>query len=375
MKTRQTATVGTDDDCQTYLLYHVFMLPVALRPFRPFLLLVLLLAGCAPGLTTRTTDQTSAAPGLGVPLTLRPAGSPDVLILAMSGRCPCLSAPGDNVEYLTRRGTVKAVTASFEAAGLSVQSFAAAAHLTRHQPVTAYQSQLGEGVKSAPPQDGFLQLEERLRAADAEWVRGRSNPTRIVLLAHSHGVVWTHALARAHPEIPISLMIDLDGVCDLWEQDNRSLIQGYVRSLGHNPWPFDLANACGAVRVGHVRYDLKDVVYPNVALNLEVQSQRLVSVAGGGLSANFPFDALSNVRPDGSRGGIQTFRSGDTHSAVSLPSGKSLAWVKGKVAELAASWHAAQLANPPQPPPDLPTQDPEQNTAPNPLPDPAPGVP
>ena len=320
------------DDQEMSALYPFGMFPVALR--RLLLLVVILLAGCAPSLQTNVVQ----APFSGE-LTPRPAGSPDVLILAMSGRCPCLSGPTNNVDYLTPRGTLRAVAAAFETLGLSVQTAGASAHLTSHLPTTAIQSQLGKGVLTAPTQDGFLQLEDRLRAAYTDWVYGRSNPTRIVLLAHSHGVVWTHALARAHPEIPISVMIDLDGICDLWELDNRLLIQAYVRSLGHNPWPFDLSNSCGAVRVGHVRYDLKDVVYPNVALDLEVQSQRLVSVAGG-FKANFPFDALANVRSDGSHVGIETFRSGDTHSNVSVPGSEALIWVEARLSRIAADWHA-----------------------------------
>ncbi|WP_189087881.1 hypothetical protein [Deinococcus ruber] len=311
------------------------MLPLA---FRPLLALLLLLAGCAPSF-----QNAAVQPSFSGPLTPRPEGSPDVLILAMSGRCPCLSAPINNVDYLMPRGTVKAVAAAFEAQGLSVQSAGAAAHLTSHLPTTAIQSQLGKGVTVAPPQDGFLQMEARLVAAQRDWIVGRSNPTRIVLLAHSHGVVWTHALARAHPEVPISLMIDLDGVCDMWESDNRRLIQAYVQQLGHNPWPFDLSNSCASVRVGHVRYDLKDVVYPNVTLDLEVQSQRLVKVAGG-FQANFPFDALTNVRPDGSHTGIQTFRSQDTHSNVSMPGGEALVWIKDKLSEVVAGWRNAPSA-------------------------------
>ncbi len=276
-------------------------------------------------------------------LTPRPQGSPDVLILAVSGRCPCLNGPINNVEYLGQRGTVRALTAAFEALGLSVAHIGASAHLTSHFPPSAYESQLGEGVTVAPPQDGFIQLEDHLKAAYSNLIYGRSNPTRIVLVAHSHGVVWTHALARAHPDIPISLIIDLDGVCDLWEQDNRTLIQNYVRALGHNPWPFDLSNACGSLRVGNLRYDLKDLVYPNVAQNLEVQSQRLVSLRGG-LHANFPYDALDNVRPDGSRLGIQTFHSpDDTHTTVSLPTSSAMAWVKSSIASVVASWRTATV--------------------------------
>ena len=256
---------------------------------------VLLLTGCAPALLT--TSPSAAFQGT---LTPRPAGSPDILLISFSGRCPCFNVPGDNVDYLTARGTSGDIAALFEARGQRVLIVGASGHLSAHMPLAVHNEQLGVGVTVAPPQEGFLQMEARLVAANREWIVGRSNPTRIVLLGHSHGVVWTHALARAHPEIPISVLIDLDGVCDFWEYDHRKLIQDYVRQLGHNPWDFDLANSCSSVRVGPLRYDLKDVVYPNVMLNLEIQTQALVTVPGGS-EFNFPFDRLANIRPDGSR--------------------------------------------------------------------------
>ena len=317
------------------------MSPAFLRPL--FLIAaacaVLALPGCAPVAQSALPPVPSSAP-LGAELTPRPWDAPDVLLLAVSGRCPVrCQAPGDNIDYLTPRGTVQAVAGALEAQGLSVVSYAVSGSLGQHTPRTISQAQVGAGKTVAASQDGFLQLEARLNTAYADWIQGRSNPTRVVLLAHSHGVVWTHALARAHPEVPIATMIDLDGVCDVWESDNRRQVQVYVSQLGRNPWGFDLADSCGSVRVGNVRYDLKDVVYPNVALNLEVQSQRLVGREGGSVIANFPFDGLGNVRPDGSRSGLLTFRSpGETHSAVSGPGSRAFAWIRAQLGSLGASW-------------------------------------
>ena len=322
------------------------MLPAALR------LLVLNFAGlgilslsaCAPATTTGVTE-----PALVGEPTPRPAGSPDVLLISISGRCPMnCQAPADNIDYLTPRGTVQAVASTLQAQGLSVQTYAAAGNLTEHTPRTVIQGQVGVGKTVAARQDGFLQAEEHLRAAYADWMRGRSNPTRIVLLAHSHGVVWSHALARAHPEAQIAAMIDLDGVCDFWETDNRRAIQSYVRQLGHNPWSFDLSDSCSSVRVGHIRYDLKDVVFANVQNDLEVQSSRLLSRADGSFVANLPFDALGNIRSDGTRTGIQTFRSsGETHSSVSRPDSRAMAWVRAQLNILSAGWAPTRAPVPP----------------------------
>jgi len=269
----------------------------------------------------------------------------------VSGRCPlpCRS-PGDNIDYLTPRGTLAAVMATLQAQGLSVQGYGAADHITHHRAVTIVQAQVGAGKTVPNEQDGFVQLDARLKDAYDAWIAGRSNPTRIVLLAHSHGVVWTHALARAHPEVPISVMIDLDGVCDLWETDHRRPVQTYLQSLPRNPYGFDLSDSCGSVRVGHIRYDLKDVVYPNVAVNLEVQSQRLLSGQGGKMIANLPFDALGNIRTDGSSGGIRTFRvNGETHSSVTLPGSRAVSWVRAELGTLSAHWGSGTTAAQPAP--------------------------
>lgn len=318
------------------------MLPAFLRPL---ILIsaacaVLALPGCAPVAQTVFSAAPFSAAPFGGELTPRPQDAPDVLLLAVSGRCPVVcQAPDDNIDYLTPRGTVQAVTDALEAQGLSVVSYAVASNLGQHTPRSVSQAQVGAGKTVATSQDGFLQLEARLNAAYASWINGRSNPTRIVLLAHSHGVVWTHALVRAHPEVPIATMIDLDGVCDFWETDNRRQVRAYVSQQGHNPWSFDLTDPCGSVRVGNVRYDLKDVVYPNVAVNLEIQSQRLVGGEGSSVVANFPFDGPQNVRSDGSRTGLLTFRSaGETHSVVSRPGSRAFAWVRAQLGSLSANW-------------------------------------
>jgi hypothetical protein len=331
------------------------MSPVARR--LSLYLAVLSLVGCAPGISTLRPGAGSQAVNASSPLlTPRPEGSPDVLVLAVSGRCPTgCQSPADNVDYLTPRGTVQAVAATLEAQGLKVQSYAVSSNITRHRVQKVFQTQIGTGKTVPLDQDGFIQLEEKLIAAHRDWIAGRSNPTRIVLLAHSHGVVWTHALARAHPEVPIATMIDLDGVCDFWEMDNRRSIQAYVKSVGQSPWSFNLADSCGSVRVGHVRYDLKDVVYPNVATNLEVQSQRLLSRPDGTFLANLPFDGLKNIRSDGGQGGLSMFRSvGETHSWVSAAGSRAVNWVKAQLAPLSGQWKIRTGTNPAVSPGDRP---------------------
>lgn len=316
------------------------MLPAALRSLLAIWLAGLwLLGACAPA--PLSEGLPSGASGI---LTPRPPGSPDVLLLAVSGRCPppCLGAPDDNINYLEPRGTVRAVAAALEASGLKVVSLAYSSNLTLHRPRRVSANQVGQPLAAGTPlpeQQGFLQLERAFLTAERDWVRGRSNPTRIVLLAHSHGVVWTHALTRAYPDLPVALMIDLDGVCDFWALDNRRTLQSYVHSLGSNPWPFDLSAACGPLQVGHLRYSLKDLVYRGVAQDLEVQSRHLIGGGVAGMGANWPFDGQPNIRPDGSRSGIQTFRSAsEDHSDVSYPDSAAVKWVLSQLPGVAAGW-------------------------------------
>ncbi|ADV67750.1 hypothetical protein [Deinococcus maricopensis] len=293
------------------------------------LLLAALLTACAPA----TTAWPTLSPYSGA-LTDRPADAPDVLLLSVSGRCAglCPTAPGDNWDYLTPRGTVGAVADALRAEGLSVQAEGFSAHLTAHT-----------SSLSGREERGFLQLEDALVRAHETLMRGRRHPTRVVLLAHSHGTVWTHQLTRLHPEVTFDAVIDLDSVCDLWERDNAAAVRAFVRGPGTGRWPFDPSNPCGSVLVGPARLDVKDVVFPNVHANLEVQSQRLVGrstePAVGPFGANFPFDLVRNVRFDGTRTGIQTYRSGtENHSRVTYPGGPSMTWVVSRVRELARAW-------------------------------------
>lgn len=295
---------------------------------RTALLAAVLLTACAPVHLTLGVVPPSP-PGPQAP---RPDGTPDVIILGVSGHCHIPCDPADNWDYLTPRGTLEAVAEALRAEGLTVQTEGFSSHLTTHR------SKL-----SGREERGFLQLEELLLRAHAEFVWGRLNPTRIVLVAHSHGVVWTHQLARLHPEITVDTMIDLDGFCDVWERDNAAMVRQYMQGAGANRWRLDPSDPCGSVRVGPARLDVKDVVFPNVRVNLEVQSQRLggrTSEPGAGpFGANFPFDLVRNVRTDGSRAGIHTLYVRDeNHSWVTVPGGPSMTWVTSKLRDVARGW-------------------------------------
>lgn len=299
------------------------------RPLAPLLpSLLLTLVGCAP--------QFVIHPFRAEPLALD-GPAPDVVILSISGRCgpPCVS-PRDNWDYLSSRGTLDSLADTISAAGYRVQVAGYASH-----PAALYQ----------PPylptaQRGFGAL-----LADFEQIRGRwlggARPPRVVLLAHSHGVVWSHLLTRRHPEVPVALQIDLDGICVAWGGD-------YGAALRDAPMLPDglpaARGACDKVTVKGRGVAYKDIVWPNVAHNLEVQSKRLPSRTGvsGGLPVNYLFELSANLRLDGSASGIERFVSArEDHSAVTKPGSDALRWVTARTNLLLQAWKNQDAALPP----------------------------
>ncbi|MDB5045105.1 MAG: hypothetical protein JWQ08_1155 [Deinococcus sp.] len=295
-----------------------------------------LLAACAP-----ITVHPGRSPALNLS-----GPAPAVVILSVSGRCgpPCL-APRDNWDYLTSRGTVDAVADAVAATGLSVQ-------------VAGYASNAAaqfESLQIQGPQRGFGALLADFERLKNGWLKG-PNPPRVVLLGHSQGVVWLHYLTRIYPDVPFALQIDLDGICTAWRADHAPGIRGLPAPPKGVPGPL---NACGSLQVpgapllARGALNLKDLVWPNVALNLEVQSKRLPArTNGSGLLINYLFDPVRNARLDGSATGIQTYVSArEDHSAVSYPGSDALRWVLARTSLTAQDWKAQQPATPATPAP------------------------
>ncbi|THF71750.1 hypothetical protein E7T06_01995 [Deinococcus sp. Arct2-2] len=295
--------------------------PLPIRPTSvAALLTAALLSSCAP-LTWR--------PGASPALNLN-AAPPDVVLLSVSGRCgpPC-AAPRDDWDSLTPRGTVDAVANALAATGLSVQ-------------VAGYASNANETFFSRQVlafQPGFGALVRDLDRMKTSWLAG-PNPPRLVLLGHSQGVIWTHYLTRINPDVRFSLLIDLDGSCTFWTAD---------RATDRPPVPLNYpapglpkpAQACDNLATSAGTLRGKDVVWPNVERNLEVQSKRLPARTSpaGGLPINYLFDLTRNARPDGSRTGIETFVSvREDHSAISSPRSDAVRWISEHATQLTVGW-------------------------------------
>lgn len=288
-----------------------------LRPLA-FLLLSASLVGCAP--LVPETARTNALDVNGPP--------PDVVIIAMSGRCsqPC-RAPRDNYDYLAHRGTIDALADVFKSQGLTVQVTSYADNsLATYQP-----------LKVATVQHGYAKLLSDFAAMKAAWF-GKPRAPRLVLLGHSHGSVWLHHLAHTNPYVPFALQIDLDSVCASWTLDQGDNLSAHPVDPPGEPRAID---ACGTMRVGTKNVRLKDIVWPNVAYNLEVHSKRLPrrGSESGGLYVNYLFDLASNVRPDGANTGIELFISPrEDHSAVSYPNSDAMKWVFERTRVLSKDW-------------------------------------
>ncbi|WP_045233461.1 hypothetical protein [Deinococcus pimensis] len=290
---------------------------------------VALLGSCAPTTLNLPDLPTLAAPA-STDLTDRPAGSPDVVIFAVSGRCaiPCLGAPDANVETLSRRGSIDLVREALEARGLRVAVYTYAAH-----PAARYVS-----TTTGREERGFQQLQADFATVEADLVRGRRDPARIILLAHSHGVTWARNLVRLNPASTFDVTIDLDGVCSLWERDNAPLLRRIQRAPGGSPWPIDLVPSCRPIRVGRAFVHLKDIALDNVTYDLEVQSGGVLPPRAGDdgpVEGNYYRDGIRNRRVDGSTRGVQTLVSaGENHSTVSYGGSRAMRWVVARLLEL-----------------------------------------
>ena len=294
----------------------------AMRPLLS-LSLAVLLVGCRPlvPLVAHSDPLNTAGP------------PPDVVVLAMSGRCgpPC-KAPRDSWDYLSSRGTLDAVASAIAAQGYTVQVAGYADNaLESFQP-----------LKVSTPQRGYAALAKDFARMKSAWFgpspQGKSHAPRLVLLGHSHGSVWLHYLAQTNPDVPFALQIDLDGICASWNLDHGQDLAAHPVEQAGQPKAID---ACDLRRVGKGQMRGKDIVWPNVAINLEVQSKRLPSGLSdsGGFYINYIFEVTPNMRPDGSTDGVERYISWrEDHSAVTYPNSDAMKWALRRTAEIAAGW-------------------------------------
>jgi hypothetical protein len=190
--------------------------------------------------------------------------------------------------------------------------------------------------------NGFLALEQRLEAIRDDWIDGSPSPTRVVLVAHSHGGPWAHAATRDVPDCPVRCLVDLDSNSYGWELNHASdaalggnPVDRYAIPVTVNPpeWPEVRSETDG-------RYDLEDVVFPSVRDALEVVTGALVpDLVHAGRARRY--DERWNARFDGTTTGLARYFSGTAHSEPALHPD-----LGGRTLLLVRDWLVERLATP-----------------------------
>jgi hypothetical protein len=223
----------------------------------------------------------------------RPAGTPDFLIIAVSGHCLYDCPGGYNTEYLLSDRTLDAIAQPLLDAGYSVEAIATTDNI--------YDQPLGA---ADPLAYGFDTLMAEMQWGRDTLVADWDNPTRIIVVGHSHGTVWAHTALRVMEEwgtaLPVDILIDIDGISIGWDDDTATFfigdgwsvpLQAYARDSGI-AWPFDIWRATDRYPVPglSVPQDIEELVPDTTIVNLEIWSNDLTGVR----------DRQPNVRLDGS---------------------------------------------------------------------------
>jgi len=263
-------------------------------------------------------------------LAQRPADTPDVLILSVSGHCPPIMGLCDgnfNPENLSYAGTLDAVTTPLIDAGFEVES---------RSFVDGWYTWVD--TEGEPLATGFVDLVATLELTFLAWMNGFEDPTRIVLIGHGHGVVWTHLAAQAAPHVPVEVLVDLDGMSAGWDDEDGyfgvgddwpRLIPDYL-AADEQTWLIEEWRAEDHWTVSGVAepQDIEDVVPSHVVLNLEVQSTPNDFQVESGV-----FDGDPNHRAEGGTRDIRLFTSSGDHYGVYDAGTDSMDWVASQTLE------------------------------------------
>jgi hypothetical protein len=272
---------------------------------RPFTLIFMLASVVLIGFTA--CGGTDVAPTQ----TLTPNPGPQIALLFANGHS------WNTIPSYMEVETAPFLESALAAAGYTTQSF----HFT---------DDLGGGTPG-----GYAELVARLLTIHAEWIAGRADPTRVVVIAHSHGGVRAHSAIRATPGVPVRLLVDLDTSSNGWE----IVHPGEGSAMGGEPkdaYTIDATITCDAhpgvgSQAGN-SYDVEDVVFANVEEALEV---RTGAVIPNPLELE-AYDERWNARLDGSTDGLTCHHSGTSHTEPILPTGVTLPFVR--------DWILARLA-------------------------------
>ena len=266
-----------------------------------------------------------------LPTGSRPADAPDFVVLAASGHELNISAFPYRDGYLIREGAALDVAGALEGLGASVAVWDHGDAFWNHDAAGVALSPLDAGE---PVSFGFLQLIIDMESIRDQWIAAYDNPTKIVVLGHSHGVVWAHLAAHLVPEAPVDVLIDLDGDVEGWDFEGPTgvsvdgwdqVLLDYTNANGID-WPFDVWAVRDSWAVDGVAtlMDVEDVVPTSAALNLEVWG------AGQLLRDQNP-----NLRLDGSDSNVLRLETTLSHEALARGGTEATAWI----AEQLVAWY------------------------------------
>lgn len=184
---------------------------------------------------------------------------------------------------------------------------------------------------------GYTEFVAKLQQIRDNWIVGHTNPTRIVIVAHSHGCVRAHAAIRAVPDCPVRLLADLDGSSVGWTSLTHPADNVAIGGAPEGAYNINATIACAAypaVPSAAPPFDLEDVVFNHVQEAYEVRSGDVLPNPQNLLQL-IEYDERWNARPDGSTTGLTCYFSGTNHGEVAAP---------GTTLTLVQTWILARLA-------------------------------
>jgi hypothetical protein len=252
----------------------------------------------------------------------RPADAPDVAVIAFSGHCGLLCRARNTWSYLDESSdatdgvaVLAGIVRAFERQGLTVEAVSLSSFVEAHPSRISGEIELG-----------YLEGQAYLDYAKRRWIDGVENPTRVVLVGHSHGTVWATLLAMNNLDVGFDYLVSIDAICwQWWAKHKGHVSRAYVEAGLPIPFPLEQGDPCGTLAVPgqRGRYDINDVVPANVAYGLEIRTPfRIFS-----LDPNVLYDDDVNVRINGSVDNIWGIEATVAHNGVGRSYSPAVAWV------------------------------------------------
>jgi hypothetical protein len=270
-----------------------------------------------------TSPLVDVTPDVNVAVTrkLRPKGSPDVVVMGFAGHCGPFCNLRDTWSYLNAAEnetgyieTAQAVIDVLERQGYSVAYFDVSSFVKQHYSNTSKETE-----------NGFLEAQAYLNDVKANWIADFENPTKVILLAHSHGTVWATLLAMNNLGVTFDYFIYLDGICWQFWGFHKNHIRTAYRELNQSlPFPLGEGDPCVFLDIPKQAklQDINDVVPANAIYGLEVKSPLDF------FALNIVRDDDPNVRINGSKDFIWTIETTQGHSDVNNRYGEAMNWVE-----------------------------------------------